>query len=377
MAVFDVIIIGAGTMGASAGYYMSRSGASVLLLDAFDPPHKEGSHHGETRLFRHAYSGEDAYIHWALHAEREWEALEQAAGRQLFHRTGVLNLDPESSPLTQGKEFKARKFELPVEVLTPEEMEYRWPGLTVPKGYRGLYEQRGGVLSCEAIIESFQQLFIQNGAKLLVNSPVERIAYKPMHVEVSTRTDRYVGRQLLLTAGARSGTILPDLKLPVEAVRKPIAWFEPKAEQAVFDSRFFPGFNINTEFGEFYGFPSFSGSGLKIGRHDGGEIVDGRQPTAPFGSRPADELEFRQLLQQFMPKAEGKLLKGNVCLYERTPDEHFIIDQHPEYSHVYIATGFSGHGFKFASSIGQTVSEWMLNNVYNEHLKPFSLSRFY
>ncbi|SFL10494.1 N-methyl-L-tryptophan oxidase [Paenibacillus sp. 1_12] len=376
MTVFDVIIIGAGTMGASAGYYLSRSGASVLLLDAYNPPHKEGSHHGETRLFRHAYSGEDAYLHLALHAEREWEMLEQAASRKLFHRTGVLSLDPEDSPLTQGKENKARKFELPIEVLMPEEIEGRWPGLIVPRGYRGLYESRGGVLSCEAIIESFQQLSVQNGAKLQVNSPVERVSYKPTHVEVSTRTDRYIGRQLLLTAGARSGTILPDLKLPVEAVRKPIAWFEPKTEHKLFDSRCFPGFIINTEFGEFYGFPSFTGSGLKMGRHDGGEILDWGQPTAPFGSYPADEIEFRQLLQQFMPKAEGRLLRGDVCLYERTPDEHGIIDQHPDYSHVYIATGFSGHGFKFASSIGQTVSDWMIHNVYNEQLKFFALSRF-
>lgn len=51
---YDLIIIGSGSVGAAAGYYTSHAGLKVLMTDAHMPPHQQGSHHGNTRLIRHA-----------------------------------------------------------------------------------------------------------------------------------------------------------------------------------------------------------------------------------------------------------------------------------------------------------------------------------
>src|SRR5690606_18168318 len=94
--VYDVIVAGAGSAGMSAGYYLARRGARVLLIDAFDPPHREGSHHGETRLIRHAYKKRPAYIPLVLRADELWQELEEESGTTLLVRAGVLNIaDPE------------------------------------------------------------------------------------------------------------------------------------------------------------------------------------------------------------------------------------------------------------------------------------------
>lgn len=52
---YDLIIIGSGSVGAAARYYATRAGLNVLMTDAHMPPHQHGSHHGDTRLIRHAY----------------------------------------------------------------------------------------------------------------------------------------------------------------------------------------------------------------------------------------------------------------------------------------------------------------------------------
>src|SRR5699024_11332479 len=92
---YVVIVIGAGSMGMAACYYLSKSGKKTLLLDAFDPPHHQGSHHGDTRIIRHAYGEGEEYVSFALKAQQLWNDLEEASGKQLFLQTGVLNMGHE------------------------------------------------------------------------------------------------------------------------------------------------------------------------------------------------------------------------------------------------------------------------------------------
>ncbi|MFB3137969.1 MAG: FAD-dependent oxidoreductase, partial [Phycisphaerales bacterium] len=88
------------------------------------------------------------------------------------------------------------------------------------------------------------------------------------------------------------------------------------------------------------------------------------QPTTPDAidrqSLPGDEDDFRPALRRFIPHADGPLLSMRVCMYTNTPDSHFIIDRHPAHDRVTIACGFSGHGFKFASVIGEALADLAL-----------------
>ncbi len=71
--------------------------------------------------------------------------------------------------------------------------------------------------------------------------------------------------------------------------------------------------------------------------------------------------ELREMLGRFIPGADGPLLEASVCMYTNTPDAHFVVDRHPQHANVTIACGFSGHGFKFASVIGEALADLALD----------------
>ncbi len=67
---------------------------------------------------------------------------------------------------------------------------------------------------------------------------------------------------------------------------------------------------------------------------------------------------------------------GKVCTYTNTPDGDFIIDRFKEHPHVIIACGFSGHGFKFSSGIGEVLSQMVISGKSKQDISFFSLRRF-
>ncbi|AEI43499.1 N-methyl-L-tryptophan oxidase [Paenibacillus mucilaginosus] len=370
---YDVIVIGAGSMGMSAGAHLAQRGRRVLLIDAFDPPHTGASHHGETRLLRHAYTGGPTYVRMALRAHELWNELEAATGRELFRPTGVLNMTPASHPSLLGKLEASKAFDLNVEWLSAEEIGKRWPGITPPEHYVGLYEKDAGVLLSEECVRAYREVALAHGALLLPYTRVTGITPLSRSVTVSTPVGDFHAEKLILTAGAGAGSI-PRFPLPVKAVRKTVGWF--RAEERLFGSEHFPGFTIGGSMGGYYGFPSFGGSGLKIGRHDTGRLIEEGEAPEAFGAYPEDEGDLRSALAAYLPSAAGPLLRGGICRYERSPDEHFIIDRAPVLPGVYFASGFSGHGFKFASVVGEILADLITKGSCGFDLQPFLLSRF-
>jgi N-methyl-L-tryptophan oxidase len=371
--IYDVIIVGAGSMGMSAGYHLARRGVKTLLIDAFDPPHSEGSHHGEPRLIRHAYSGDPTYIDLALRAQTLWEEAEAESGTELLVRSGVLNLADSSVYTFDGRLHEAEQRKVRVERLAAAEITRRWPGLTLPDRFEAMYEPDAGYLYSERCISAYRQLALAHGAKLLVNTPVLDVTAQAGGVTVHTKDGDIHGATVILSAGAWFQSLSPFIKLPIQAVRKVVGWFQ---SDPVFDAGIFPGFTLGTDEGGYYGFPSIGGAGLKIGRHDNGLAWKPGDRLLPFGSEASDEGDLRRVLEKYMPNAAGELLKGAVCKYEHSPDEDFIIDRHPLHSHVLVAGGFSGHGFKFSSVVGEILADLAVDGRSRHHIKPFSLSRF-
>lgn len=372
LSFYDVIVVGAGSMGMSAGYHLARSGVKTLLIDAFDPPHQEGSHHGEPRLIRHAYDGGETYIRLAKRADELWLEAEELTGRKLLERSGVLNLVDSNVYSFQGKRTDSERLGVVTELLQSDEIKHRWPGLTLPEQFKALYEPNAGYLFSEQCVTALRQLALASGAHLEVNTPVGGITAREGSVTVHTPKGDYTAGSAILSAGAWFNTLSPFVQLPIQPVRKVVGWFETNSPE--FDAGRFPGFTLGTKQGGYYGFPSIGGAGLKIGRHDGGVPWLPGETPAPFGAYPEDEAELRYALEAFMPAAAGRLLRSAVCKYEMTPDEHFLIDRHPEYPHVVIAGGFSGHGFKFSSAVGELLSNLVQGATADVGL--FRLSRF-
>lgn len=360
-------------MGMSAGYNLARRGVKTLLVDAFDPPHTQGSHHGESRLIRHAYSGEPAYIDLALRADTLWKEAEQLSGTELLVRSGVLNLADSTVYSFNGRLEEAKKRKVQVQHLDAEEIRRRWPVLNIPESFAAMYEPDAGYLYSERCISAYRQLALGHGAELLTNTPVVNITAREGSITVHTTNCDYHGAAAILSTGAWFGALAPFVHLPIKAIRKVVGWFE---SSPAFAAGNFPGFTLGAEEGGYYGFPSIDGAGLKIGRHDTGlEWKPGTQ-LAPFGIEASDEGDLRKVLESYMPGAAGRLLKGSVCKYEHTPDEDFVVDRHPLHSNVLIAGGFSGHGFKFSSVVGEILADLAISGVTGHNIKPFSLSRF-
>ncbi|WP_230137303.1 FAD-dependent oxidoreductase, partial [Peribacillus frigoritolerans] len=94
-----------------------------------------------------------------------------------------------------------------------------------------------------------------------------------------------------------------------------------------------------------------------------------------FGELDEDEGDLMRFLGQFMP-ADQKMKYGKTCIYTMTPDEHFIVDKHPYYPHIAIAAGFSGHGFKFSSVMGEILSDLIISGTTKDDISLFSINRF-
>src|SRR6185503_9444349 len=191
-------------------------------------------------------------------------------------------------------------------------------------------------------------------------------------------TDRatYTCRQVIVTAGAWAGKLLTDLQLMLTPERQVMLWVEPLRPE-YFQPATFPVVYMHAAEGSFYALPSHEGSGVKFGKyHHLEQRVD---PDAMDREcHPEDERVLREGVRRYFPDADGPTLAMKTCLFTNTPDEHFILDAHPGTDNVYIAAGFSGHGFKFASVVGEILADLALDGgkKYDGQLGMFRLARF-
>ena len=368
---YDLIIVGSGSVGAAAGCYAANSGLKVLMIDSAHPPHTEGSHHGDTRLMRHAYGEGERYVPLVLRAQKLWDALAEMSGEKIFHRTGVINVGPTDSLFIQNITQSVEKYALPVERMDAAAVQARWPEIQIPEDYIGLFEADSGVLKSEVAVETYIRLAKQGGAAQLFNCPVTEIVHQDEGVTVITEEGSYQGAKLLISAGTWVKKLLPEL--PITPVRKIFAWHQ--ADGRYSENNRFPAFTAETPNGDqYYGFPSEDNE-LKVAKHNGGQIIDSPEQRVPFGRMPGDGMEVFPFLRDFLPGI-GCCLHGASCTYDNTPDEDFIIDTLPGQANTLIITGLSGHGFKFASALGEIACQFALGKKSAFDLSSFSLSRF-
>ncbi|MGV3346281.1 N-methyl-L-tryptophan oxidase [Enterobacteriaceae bacterium LUAb1] len=368
---YDLIVIGSGSVGAAAGWYATKAGLNVLMIDSAHPPHDQGSHHGETRLIRYAYGEGEYYVPLVLRAQQLWNELEQQAGEQIIHRCGLINLAPESSAFINKAIKSAHHYQLPVEILTPQQVMTRWPQIHVPDGYAGVYEPDAGYLKSETAIRHWIRLAEAGGCAQLFNCPVQSVTTREGLQQVTTADGIYQSQKVLFSAGTWITKLLPEL--PVIPVRKVFAWHQ--ADGRYSENNHFPAFTIEMTNGtHYYGFPA-ENSALKVGKHQGGQRITSSEQRKPFGAYAEDGSELFAFLRQFLPGV-GVCLYGKSCTYDNTDDDNFIIDTQPGEPNRLIISGLNGHGFKFASVLGEMALAFAQNQPFPFDLTPFSLSRF-
>ncbi|HTL30760.1 MAG TPA: N-methyl-L-tryptophan oxidase [Tepidisphaeraceae bacterium] len=372
---FDIIVIGVGAMGASTCFHLASRGARVLGIEQFDIPHERGSHHGESRMIRTAYYEQPKYVPLLQRACTLWDELEEVSGRKLFYKVGGLYIGPPDGGLIYGSRKSAIAHSLDHRMLSRDDLRREFPQFVVPESWQAILEAAAGFLLPEKIVDSYAKLARERGAEIHTRETMRSWTADARSATVTTDRATYEADQLIFTGGAWTQKLLMDLEVPLQVTRQVLGWVQPKKPE-LFQIGRLPAWAIDSlDGGVYYGFPMTPESaGFKLAHH---------HPAAPFDPdnparepRAEDEDDFRPALQQYISDADGPLVAMRICMYTNTPDHNFIIDRHPHHLRVQIACGFSGHGFKFASVIGEILADRATIGESKLPIDFLALSRF-
>jgi monomeric sarcosine oxidase len=370
---YDVAIIGMGTMGSFTAVELARRGYSVVGFDQWTPPHGRGSHSGGTRVYRIAYPEGAGYVQLAQRAGALWDQASEQLGSKLLHRTGMLYMGPPGETFLSDIASSARSNNLPMETLSPGEVYRRYPAFEIPENYAGLFDSQAGWIDVDASIQASHAHARSLGVDCFFDRPVLGWDATADEVIVSLQNETVTAAKLVITAGAWASSLLRDLALPLSIKRKVLAWFTPQAPE-LFAAGRIPVFTFPENC--IYGFPGVSGLGVKIAEHLGGSYLPNADSIAmPPG--PPDIDPISAIAARYMPKLGNQLTQALTCLYTMTPDEDFIVDHHPQHENVVFATGFSGHGFKFAPLIAVALADLAVQGKTSLPIGFLSMDRFF
>jgi sarcosine oxidase len=375
MEHYDVIVVGGGVMGCAATYQLAKRGRRVLLLEQFAINHDRGSSHGHSRIIRLAYTA-PVYVQLAQAAYPLWRTLEAEADTELLLQTGGLDFALPGTPSFEATCASLVTLDIAFEQLDHAALAARFPQFQLPDGMIGLYQPSGGLLNADRCVATLASEARRHGATICENTAAQQIIPAGAGVEVRTAAETYQADRLIMTVGswARPQLRQLGLDLPLRVSKEQVAYFAP-LEPALFEPTRFPVFIHHIEQRwSFYGFPIFGLPGIKIGRHMSGAAIepasDDRDPV------PERLAELRAYVAQFFPQAAGEVIFTQTCRYTSTPDEDFIIDQHPEYPQIVIGSPCSGHGFKFGVLIGTILADLAEHGTTDQPIVPFNIGRF-
>jgi sarcosine oxidase len=371
----DVIVVGVGGMGSATAYHLAERGVDVLGLERFDIPHTEGSSHGITRIIRRAYYEHPSYIPLIERAYELWDDLAEETGRPVIHRTGSIDAAPQGNDVCEVSRRSCEEHDFPHEVLTGAELNERFPGYDLPAEYRAVYQEDGGFVVPEQSIVGHVEAAQAAGAEIRAREGVYDWAPTPDGgVRVWTDRDTYEADRLVLAAGAWNYKLADALSGLAVPERQVLAWFQPETPE-LFDPDHLPVWNIEVPEGRFYGLPIYDVPGFKLGKyHHLDEAVDPDDYDTDPG--PADEVLLRDFTEKYFPQAAGPTMRLATCMFTNSPDEHFILDTLPDHPQVTVGAGFSGHGFKFATVIGEILADLAADGDTDHPTEMFRLDRF-
>jgi sarcosine oxidase len=376
--VFDVIVVGLGAMGSATAYHLSKQHTKVLGLEAFVPAHNKGSSHGESRIIRQAYFEDPAYVPLVLRAYELWDELQNESNEHILSITGGVAIGSPQRGLITGCLKSAGRYGLEHDLLDAREMRLRFPQFALADNEVAFYEEKAGYLKPEECIRQHLRCASKRGADLRFEEPV--LSWKASQsgdgVSVTTERQTYQARSLVISVGPWFLELVPNVSMPVIVSRRVMFWLKPTSQPSAFDRSIFPIFIWEPEQGPlFYGFPRTREAGdPKVGIHSEGEECTPSTIDRVINER--DEMAIRSAIRSRIPALNGEVSHAVTCMYTMTPDGHFIIDAHPEYPQVILAAGFSGHGFKFSSVVGEILSDLSMTGETSSDIALFSGSRF-
>jgi sarcosine oxidase len=371
----DVIIIGGGVMGCAAAYHLASDGQRVLLIEQFGVVHTQGSSHGPSRIIRLAYDTED-YMQLAQAAYRFWRDLEAESGEQLLRTIGGLDIGLPGAVALDEIRAMYEAADVAFESLDRDEIVRRFPKFQLAEDTIGYYQPDYGLLAADRCVATLASLARRHGAQ--IHEFETALAITPLNdaVEVRTTAGTYRAARLILCAGSWMRPLVQQLgvDLPLTVTKELVGYFQPPDPEAYLPERFpifIHRFPNTTTLGS--GFPLFGHTGFKMIFDRTGPTIE---PDDPDHEPASGQLNLLlNYAASVLPALGGRLIEAATCRYTMTPDEHFIIDRHPEYQQIVIASPCSGHGFKFGSVIGRIVADLAVHGRTSYPITRFGLQR--
>lgn len=376
MRAYDAIVIGLGAMGSATLYHLARRGRRVLGIEQFSQGHELGSSHGDSRIIREQYFEHPLYVPLVQRAYDLWRELAEESGRALMTLGGGLMIGPRHGMVVAGTLRSAKEYKLPHEVLSPSEVHARFPAFELADDLIAVVDPRAGYLYPEACTSAHLTGARQRGAEAHFEEPVTGWTADGDGVRIETTNGDYMAEHLLISAGGWTKELVKDLNLPLTVERQVAFWLEPDERSVSYDWREFPIFAHEFTPGILcYGFPRFP-RGVKASIMHAGELSE--FPAEVKRSVGDDESEpLRAALRPVLPGlAKAPVLATSVCLFTNTPDHDFIVDFHPRHPQVLISSPCSGHGFKFASALGEIHADLLDTGSTHLDISAFRLDRF-
>jgi sarcosine oxidase len=385
---FETIVIGLGAIGCAATYQLAKRGNRVLGIDQFVPPHNYGSSHGDSRITRQAIGEGAEYVPLVLRSYELWEEIQRETGKKVLTVTGGLIMTSVEGVIRHGSNFfnqtvaSAEKFGVVHHLLDADEIRRQFPQFKLKGNERGYFEEKAGYLRPELCIEAQLELAHRYAAELALDEKVLVFSVNDKDkVVVKTDKGEYKAEKVILSAGPWVTQLLGDKYSQYFTIyRQVLYWFDVDAPISQFEAPQFPVWIW--EFGTMvedlmYGFPAIEGAqgGIKIA------FEQYRTSTAPdsvsrkVSKEEIDEVHKRYVQPYFMGLSK-KCVKAVTCLYTVTPDHKFVIDTHPEFPQIIVASPCSGHGFKHSAAIGEVLAQLVTEGRSEIDVSAFSFKRF-
>jgi sarcosine oxidase len=335
---FDVIVVGAGVMGASTARSLAQAGRRVLLLEQFRIGHKRGSSHGPARIFRLSYPDIE-YVSMAREALDLWRELEGESGRALLTSTGGLDVGPEVDANAGALEEGDVQFMF----ITPADAIERWPFMELSHAEQILFQPDAGVLAADDSVRAFASEAMKHGAVLYEETPVQRMDVDGDSATIRAAGQRFEADTVVVTAGAWARSLLEDVDvdLPVRPTRETVAYWNLGDRPPALVEWGHP--SVYSLWSPVYG--------LRAGEHIAGPDTDPDEQGSVDGASIG---KLKDWVATRFPRIDPEPVQAETCLYTNTDDERFILERH---GRVVVGSPCSGHGFKFAPVIGKRLAD--------------------
>jgi len=370
-----IAVIGAGAFGGWTALDLLRNGAQVTLLDTWGPGNSRASSGGETRIIRATYGPRRQYVEMAVRALQLWKENEKRWNTRLFHRTGVLWMANPTDDFEKASVAVLRDAGVEFEELTRGAAGKRFPQINFDGVPWAIFEKESGFLTARRNCQTVLEHFVAEGGEYrevsVTPGTIQGGEMRPVTLSDGATISAH---QYVFACGPWLGKIFPevigDLLVPT---RQEVYFFGVPGGDPRYSEGQMPTWIDHGQEHIFYGIPGNEWRGFKAGDDTRGAKFDptngDRTPT------PAAIHAVREHIEHRFPGLKGApLVEARVCQYENTPDENFIMDQHPGAQNAWLLGGGSGHGYKHGPAVGERMAALVLGKMPLDPL--FGLARF-